>query len=188
MTRSTPPPPRIPPFTPVPVRARADGWTPLKQAEFIGMLAQTGSVAEAAAFVGMARETAYRLRAKPGAESFNAAWDAALRVAGRMAGLRRPPPVALAHGTHGPRKVTPAEPWRVILGGRWRVVMRRGKYCGSVRQEDNSALLGWLAQLDRAGREGRAELRRKGRAAQKSHPAKTANSVPPRSGSEGPQA
>ncbi|MES2698334.1 MAG: hypothetical protein V4647_01805 [Pseudomonadota bacterium] len=184
MTRSTPPPPRIPPFHPVPTRARADGWTPLRQAEFIGMLAQTGSVAAAAAFVGMARETAYRLRGKPGADSFNAAWDAALIVAG----VPRAPSGALAHGTHGPPKVTPAEPWRVILCGRWRVVMRRGKYCGSVRQEDNSALLGWLAQLDRAGREGRAELRRKGRAAQQSHPAKTANNVPPRGGSEGPQA
>jgi len=138
------------------------------------MLAQTGSVAEAAQFVGMARETAYRLRSKPGAESFNAAWDAALRVAG----VWRPPLHAQTAGTHGPRKVTPTEPWRAILGGRWRVVMRKGKYCGSVRQEDNSALLGWLAQLDRAGREGRAELRRKGRAAVKSQPAKVPLCVP----------
>ncbi|MEO5707273.1 MAG: hypothetical protein ABIT10_09480 [Alteraurantiacibacter sp.] len=174
MTRPTPPPPRIPPFHPVPTRARADGWTPLKQAEFIGMLAQTGSVAEAAAFVGMARETAYRLRGKSGAESFNAAWDAALCVAG----VRRLSLSAQTGGTHGPRKVTPSEPWRAILGGRWRVILRKGTYCGSVRQEDNFALLGWLAQLDRAGREGRAELRRKGRRLERSQCAKTAICVP----------
>lgn len=173
-----PAPPRIPPLTPVPMRARADGWTPLKQAEFIGMLAQTGSVAQAAAFVGMARETAYRLRGKPGADSFNAAWDAALKLSGRVAGASRLPPKAQTAGTRGPRKVTLVEPWRAILGGRWRVVMRRGRYCGSVRQEDNSALLGWLAQLDRAGREGRAELRRKGRRAERSQSTKTPIRVP----------
>ncbi len=153
------PPRRIPPFTPVPVRARADGWTPLRQAEFIGMLAQTGSVSAAAEFVGMARETAYRLRGKPGAEEFAAAWDAALAVAG----VRRVP----AAQQERSRKVTQAEPWRAILGGRWRVVMRRGKYCGSVREAPNSALLGWLAQLDRAYREGRKARRRSQRSQSK---------------------
>lgn len=152
MTHTPPPrPPRVPPFIPVPIRARADGWTPLKQAEFIGMLAQTGSVSAAAAFVGMARETAYRLRCKPGADSFNAAWDAAMRVAG----VRRAPP-----GTPAPWKVTPAEPWRAMLGTRWRVVIRNGRYCGSVLEAHNSAILAHMAQLDRAAREGRAELRR----------------------------
>lgn len=152
MTRTPPPrPARVPPFTPVPTRPRADGWTPLKQAEFIGMLAQTGSVSEAAAFIGMARETAYRLRRKPGAASFAAAWDMALKVAG----VRRAPP-----GTPAPWKVTQAEPWRAMIGTRWRVVIRNGRYCGSVREADNCAILAHLAQLDRAAREGRTELRR----------------------------
>ena len=76
MTRRTAhiPPPRrkVPAFVPVPLRARADGWTPLRQAEFLGYLAETRSVAEAARRVNMARETAYRLRDRPGAESFAA--------------------------------------------------------------------------------------------------------------------
>ena len=32
---------RIPDFVPVPLRARHDGWTPVKQGEFVGWLAQT---------------------------------------------------------------------------------------------------------------------------------------------------
>ena len=47
---------RVPPFLPVPLRARADGWTPERQARFIGLLAETGSVVEAARAVGMSRE------------------------------------------------------------------------------------------------------------------------------------
>lgn len=162
MTRPAPLPyRRVPPFTPVPTRPRADGWTPLRQAEFIGMLAQTGSVREAAAFVGMARETAYRLRSNPGAESFNAAWDAALRVAG----VRRAPP-----GTRPSRKVTQSEPWWAMIGTRWRVVIRSGRYCGSVREAHNSAVLAHLNQLDRAQREGRTELRRTLRSQQTKRP------------------
>ncbi|TIX49560.1 hypothetical protein [Alteraurantiacibacter aquimixticola] len=159
MTRTrTLPPPRIPRFAPVPLRARSDGWTPLRQAEFIGMLAQTGSVAAAARFVGMARETAYRLRRRAGAEEFAWAWDVALAYARRG---RPPAPPAAAMERRGPRKVTHDEPWRAIVDGRWRVVMRRGRYCGSVRESPNSALLSWLAQIDRAMREGRKALRRR---------------------------
>jgi hypothetical protein len=98
----------------------------------------------------MALETAYRLRGRSRAESFSAAWDAALRVAG----VRRAPP-----GTRIPRKVTQAEPWRAMIGTRWRVVIRNGRYCGSVQEAHNSAILAHLNQLDRAAREGRAELR-----------------------------
>ncbi|HZF45333.1 MAG TPA: hypothetical protein VEZ26_03280, partial [Sphingomonadaceae bacterium] len=82
----------VPGFVPVPLRARADGWTPRRQAAFLGYLAQTRSVSEAARLVGMARETAYRLRARRGAESFAAAWDVAM---GKGKG-----------DTHRPRKVT----------------------------------------------------------------------------------
>jgi hypothetical protein len=72
------PDPAQEPFTPVPVSPRADGWTRDKQIAFIEALAETACVATAAARVGMSRESAYRLRARPDAASFRAAWEAAL--------------------------------------------------------------------------------------------------------------
>ena len=65
-------------FAPVPVRARHDGWTPARQVAFIHRLALSGSPGAAARAVGMTRESAYRLRARPGAAGFAAAWDEAL--------------------------------------------------------------------------------------------------------------
>lgn len=151
---------RLPAFAPVPVKRRADGWTPLRQCEFIGVLAETGSVSAAAEFVGMARETAYRLRRKPGAEDFARAWDLALQVAG----MRRPgepgvlPRVRYLDTPESP-KVTPPDLWRRVVDGRWRPVVRRGKYVGSVKKDDNSALLSHIAQIDRSHRRMRKELR-----------------------------
>ena len=43
----------MPAFAPVRSRARRDGWHPLRQAEFVGALAETGSVSAAARRVGM---------------------------------------------------------------------------------------------------------------------------------------
>ena len=74
MAESLPPPD----FTPVPVRARRDGWTPERQRCFIAALVETRSPARAAHELGMTREGAYALRRRPGATSFAAAWDAAL--------------------------------------------------------------------------------------------------------------
>ena len=65
-------------FTPVPLKARHDGWTPARQRHFIDRLAATKSVARACREVGMSSVTAYALRRRPGAESFAAAWDEAL--------------------------------------------------------------------------------------------------------------
>jgi hypothetical protein len=65
-------------FDPVAVKARQDGWTPERQQGFIHRLALCGCPATAARCVGMSRESAYRLRARPGAESFAAVWDRAL--------------------------------------------------------------------------------------------------------------
>jgi hypothetical protein len=154
------PRPRLPAFAPVPTQRRADGWTPVRQAEFIGILAETGSVSAAARFVGMARETAYRLRRKPGAEEFAHAWDIAMR----LAGARRPgePGVRpqMRYGlTEGAAKVTPPDLWQRIVDGRWRPIVRRGKYVGSVQKPDDSALLSYLAQIDRSFRRQRKELR-----------------------------
>lgn len=159
------PPPRIPSFAPVPVKRRADGWTPLRQCEFIGMLAETGSVSAAAEFVGMARETAYRLRRRRGAEEFAAAWDAAVRLARWRFGWSGGA-VFGDDGTPVPPKVTAEALWQRIRDGRWRPVLREGKYAGSVQKADNSALLRFLAQLDRA--------RGAGQAGQRSRPEKTA--------------
>jgi hypothetical protein len=154
--------PRLPAFTPVPVNRRADGWTPLRQAEFIGVLAETGSVRAAAEFVGMARETAYRLRRKPGAEDFARAWDKAVVIA-RMRQGRAVPGDSETGLTHVPLKVTPAELWQRIVDGRWRPVLRRGKYVGAVHKAENSALLSHVAQLDRSLRGQRKTLRRAAR-------------------------
>ncbi|HEY0312965.1 MAG TPA: hypothetical protein VGC56_10780 [Allosphingosinicella sp.] len=68
-----------PAFTPVPVRARVDGWTPARQRAFVEHLAETLSVDAAAALVGMTAQSARALRRRAGAEGFAAAWDAALR-------------------------------------------------------------------------------------------------------------
>ncbi|HSJ79425.1 MAG TPA: hypothetical protein VK913_11885, partial [Erythrobacter sp.] len=70
---------QLPAFTPVPRRcARHDGWTPERQTAFIEALADTGSVEAACKAVNMSQAGAYQLRRQPGAESFAAAWHAAL--------------------------------------------------------------------------------------------------------------
>lgn len=64
-------------WVPVRRRPRYDGWTEEKQRRFIEVLADTGLVSAAAKAVGMARETAYRLRRSPHGAAFARAWDAA---------------------------------------------------------------------------------------------------------------
>lgn len=65
-------------FTPVPRKYRVDGWTVERQRAFIAALAATGSVKAAAHRINMSPEGAYYLRRSPGAESFAAAWAAAV--------------------------------------------------------------------------------------------------------------
>lgn len=136
--------PRVPAFVPVPLRSRADGWTPPRQAAFLAALALTGSVLAAARRVGMARETAYRLRRRPGAVSFAAAWDAVL---GRAAQA-------------GQRKVTAEELAVAALLGRLKPLIYAGEHVATIRKADNSALLGYLAQIERGERVERERLRR----------------------------
>ena len=81
----------------------------------------------------MARETAYRLRRKPGADSFAHAWDAVMA----RAQARR-------------RKVTTDELAERVFTGLLKPAIYRGKHAGTVRKADNSALLRYLALLDRA--------------------------------------
>src|SRR5690606_20079668 len=54
--------------------------------DFLGLLAECGSVIGACEAVGMSGKSVYRLRALPGAESFAAAWDAV--PGARAAGAR----------------------------------------------------------------------------------------------------
>jgi len=85
-----PPPPRRPvrdrepgplDFEPVDLRFRQDGWTPERQAAFIWALAETGCVEESARRVGKSASGAYDLRARPDAQSFRLAWEAAIDMA-----------------------------------------------------------------------------------------------------------
>jgi hypothetical protein len=70
-------------WVPVLRKPRADGWSPQRQVDFIAALADTGSVTAAADEVEMSVQSCYRLRRSPGAESFAAAWDAALQEASK---------------------------------------------------------------------------------------------------------
>ena len=121
--------PSVPPFYPVPLRARRDGWTVRRQTDFLGYLAEFGSVIAAAEKVGMSRKSAYELRTRRAAESFAAAWDAAL-------GLPE-------------RKVTVADTMFLACEGLIRLRFFRGRYVGSYQVPDNSALLRLVSRLDR---------------------------------------
>lgn len=145
MKQWPPAPPRtprrrhVPAFHPVPVGARHDGWTLERQADFIGHLAETRSVLAAARAVSMSRESAYRLRRRPGAAGFAAAWDAA---------LNRP-----ADPLPGPRaKVTDLPAVYRIEAGLIQVILYAGRYCGFVRKADDWGLLGQLSRVYRARR------------------------------------
>ena len=128
MRRSTPY------FHPVPMRSRRDGWTPERQAAFIGYLAESGSVCEAAQRVGMARETAYRLRRHEWGQGFAAAWDDAL---GKLPTVQKPPL----------RKVTNEQLFHRLATGLYRPVLYRGRFRTIARKPDNCALLALVSRL-----------------------------------------
>lgn len=123
MSDSSAPRRRVPAFTPVPLRYRKDGWTPLRQADFLGHLAESWSVAAAARHVGKTRESAYRLRGKFGAASFAAAWDAILAE-----------PRAVRKSTHELL-------WHRLFYGTLKPVIRGGKHVGTLASPDNDAVL-----------------------------------------------
>jgi hypothetical protein len=119
-------------FRPVPLRARHDGWTHERQFRFILFLARGYGPSEAARLLGKSRQTAYDLRKKPGAESFAAAWDAALAFAqdARLAASARPPGQFGMETMFVPR-------------------FYRGRLVGFVQREDHRGALRLLARLDR---------------------------------------
>ncbi|HSM53886.1 MAG TPA: hypothetical protein VK839_06885, partial [Erythrobacter sp.] len=84
-------------FTPVPrAKPRSNGWKPDIQRAFIEALADTGSVKAACRRVGRTEHGAYMLRRHPEAESFRAAWEAALAL-----GIRRIEDVAMDRALNG---------------------------------------------------------------------------------------
>lgn len=110
-------------FTPFTVK-RHDGWTPTRQRKFIYHLSRIGIVSAAAKAVGMSRTSAYKLRERPGAESFAAAWDMALEM---------------GHGNADDHAITRAIDGYTVpyfYGGRQR---------GEIRRYDSRLLLASLA-------------------------------------------
>ncbi len=133
MKTDSSPPRRVPKFTPVPLRYRKDGWTPMRQADFLGRLAETRSVSAAARHVGKTRESAYRLRGKAGAESFAAAWDAILATQREL------------------RKSTHDHLWHRAFYGTLKPLMRGGKHVATLHSPDNDALLRLYRRAMRPG-------------------------------------
>jgi hypothetical protein len=119
-------------FTPAPVRAQHNSWSPRLQRLFILALARGAGPGEAAAKLGRTRQSVYRLRARPGAESFAAAWDAAIAVAQRV--------TAAASGP------------RLGFGGMETLLVPRfyrGRLIGFVQREDTAGAMRLLRHLDR---------------------------------------
>lgn len=83
-------------FTPLLRKKRHNGWTAERQRNFIHALAETGSVKAAARRVGKTTEGAYQLRRQPEAESFRAAWEAAL-----AGGVQRLTDIAMERAMEG---------------------------------------------------------------------------------------
>lgn len=129
---------RPPFFRPVPLRARADGWTEERQCAFLAQLYVTGSVAAAARSVGMARETAFRLRRRAGAESFARAWERVLTPPGSR---------HVAPPREDFRKVTLRELNRRLETDLVQPVIYRGRMTAIRRKPDNSTLFRLLRRL-----------------------------------------
>ncbi len=87
----------IPAFEPWrPRRERLNGWTADVQRAFISALTRIGCTNAAAKSVGKSRRSAYHLRDKEGAESFSAAWEAAI-----CTGRDHARSVAISRALHG---------------------------------------------------------------------------------------
>jgi len=113
-------------FTPVPhVAPRRNSITAERQRAFIAELAACGIVRQAARKIGASIEALYRLRNRPGAEGFAAAWEEALDR-----GIARLEDCALERA----------------LRGEERPIVSRGKIVGSWRKHDNSLLMFLLRQ------------------------------------------
>lgn len=128
-------------FRPVPLRARADGWSEARQCGFLAALYVTGSVAAAARSVGMSRESAFRLRARQGAKSFARAWDRVLAPPGSG---------HVPRAAEDFRKVTLFELNRRLATDLVQPVIYRGRMTAIRRKPDDSALFRLLRRAGHA--------------------------------------
>jgi hypothetical protein len=120
-------------FAPYVHRApRGNSITPARQRAFVAELAACGIVTQAARAVGVSLEALYKLRNRPGAEGFAAAWEAAIDR-----GMARLEDCALE---------------RAIVGEE-RPVVRGGKVVATYTRHD-TALLIFLLRQRRSGRFG----------------------------------
>lgn len=111
-------------FVPVPhVAARSNSITPDVQRAFIAQLAATGIVSDAARHVGKSMEALYKLRQRPGAEGFRAAWSAALDR-----GVARLEDTALARAIQGEE----------------RLIIHAGKVIGAERRHNEALVMFFL--------------------------------------------
>ena len=127
-------------FTPVPCRARHDGWSVADQRKFIGRLARGHSVDQAARSLGHSRQSAYALKRRQGAEEFARAWIWAQRMGRHASEARRCSP-------------TPdfVRAFEMMLVPRF----YRGRLVGFVQREDHQQVLQAIAELDRCEEEER---------------------------------
>nr|WP_294171245.1 helix-turn-helix domain-containing protein [uncultured Sphingomonas sp.] len=119
-------------FTPAPCRRR-DGWTAERQERFILLVAEGYSAGDAAAEVGLSRQTAYALRSRPDAADFACAWD---------------------HAAAHARSTAPARKARFrterTAGDRLRIPRTyRGRLIGTIERDDLRGAMARLRSLDR---------------------------------------
>ncbi len=115
---------------------RSNSITPERQRRFIATLAATGIVNQAARSIGKSMEALYKLRHRPGAEGFAAAWDAALER-----GVQRLEDCALQRAMQG-------TPTPIVSGG---------KLLGTWDKPDNT-LLRFLLQYRLPARYGLQQI------------------------------
>lgn len=84
---------------------RSNSITPDLQREFVAHLAATGIVTSAARHIGRSMEALYKLKQRPGAQGFAAAWDRAAQM-----GVERLEDTALARAIEGSER-------KIIRGG-----------------------------------------------------------------------
>jgi hypothetical protein len=98
-------------------------------------LASTRCVDRAAAAAGMSRESAYRLRGRPGAQSFCAAWN---EIMARR--VRMPP--------------NPSLLWHRAFYGTTKAIVRGGEVVAMLHRPDNKAAMSLMRRMDQADRAG----------------------------------
>jgi hypothetical protein len=111
-------------FRPVPHKApRRNSIGPARQRAFVAALAASGIVTQAARAIGASVEALYRLRNRPGAEEFRAAWDAAIDRA-----VARLEDTALARA----------------IAGEERMVVSRGQVLGTEMRHNENLVMFFL--------------------------------------------